>query len=121
MAQSIPPGLANSRSNQVAIAGADLPIEGLYTDRDWSVGLRYSDGTYKYYGTNNHDESHIELSGAVVSGTKRRRIYTWNNSGTRYRVIRQTNDHQGIRLQPTSSRLDRKKVILDKVDLKYQK
>lgn len=102
VAQATTPEAVYSRSHQVAIAGADLPSDGFYTDRDWSVALSYSDGVYKYYGTKNRDQSHISLSGAVVSGTKSRRIYTWNNNGTKYRVTRQTSDNSNIRLQVVS-------------------
>ena len=102
MAQAATPGALYGRSHQMAIASADLPTDGTYADRDWSVALIYTGGTYKYYGSNNCDQSQISLSGAVVSGTKSRRIYTWNNNGTKYRVTRQANDNSTIRLQVVS-------------------
>ena len=101
--QSIAPASANSLSSQVAMAVNAAP-SGPYSDSDWEVYVNYAGGTYNYYGTNRNDGSNISLSGAVVSGTKSRRIYTWNNSGTKYRVTRQAKDPNTIRLQVINSK-----------------
>jgi hypothetical protein len=98
IASSIAPAAANPpiSSSQIAI---DKYPDGTYIDRDWSVYLYREGGTYRYRGTNNLTQAKIEFSGANVSGTKSRRIYTWNNAGTRYRVTWKVSDPDTIRLQ----------------------
>lgn len=81
-----------------AIAAPEMP-QGLFMDRDWGVNLEFKAGTYHYRGTNHRTGKTLELAGASVSGTNTRRIYTWNNAGTRYRVIWQPKDRDYIRLQ----------------------
>ncbi len=95
---SIVPAAANIPISSSHIAIDKYP-EGTYIDRDWSVYLYRSGGTYHYRGTNNLTKATIELAGASLSGTKSRRIYTWNNSGTRYRVTWKVSDPDTIRLQ----------------------
>ncbi len=97
IASSTAPAAANPPSlSQIAI---DKYPDGMYVDRDWSVYLYREGGTYRYRGTNNLTQAKIEFSGANVSGTKSRRIYTWNNAGTRYRVTWKVSDPDTIRLQ----------------------
>jgi hypothetical protein len=72
---------------------------GIYADRDWSVELDYSGNTYRYRGVNKRSGEEIVLAGATVSITTKRKIYTWNNVGTRYRVTWQPQDPETIRLQ----------------------
>ena len=72
---------------------------GFYLDRDWGVALEFKSGTYHYRGTNNRTGKSLALAGASVSGTKNRRIYTWNNAGIRYRVTWQPSDPGVIRIQ----------------------
>jgi hypothetical protein len=89
-----------------AIAGPNHPYyssEGsIYRDRDWVVELDYSGNTYRYRGVNKRSGSEIVLAGATVSVTGKRKIYTWNNAGTRYRVTWQPQDPETIRLQVIS-------------------
>ena len=98
LTQSIAPAAANPVASQSKIAIDNYP-DGTYLDRDWAVYLYRSGGTYHYRGTNNHTQASIEFAGANVSGTNSRRVYTWNNAGTRYRVTWKRSDPDTIRLQ----------------------
>jgi hypothetical protein len=98
VAGSIVPATANPSISPSQIAIDKYP-DGTYIDRDWNVYLYRSGGTYHYRGTNNLTKATIEFSGANISGTKSRRIYTWNNGGTRYRVTWKVSDPDTIRLQ----------------------
>jgi hypothetical protein len=86
-----------------AIAGPNHPFYAsdgsFYGDRDWLVELDYSGNTYRYRGVNKRNGSEIVLAGATVSVTNKRKIYTWNNARTRYRVTWQPKDPDTIRLQ----------------------
>ncbi len=82
-----------------SVMAAPKNPEGLYMERDWGVYLEFKGGTYHYRGTNNRTGKSLELAGASVNTTKNRRIYTWNNAGTRYRITWQPSDPDVIRLQ----------------------
>jgi hypothetical protein len=86
-----------------SVMAAPKNPDGFYMDRDWGVSLEFKGGTYHYRGTNNHTGKALELAGASVSNTPTRRIYTWNNGGTRYRVTWQPKDPDVIRLQVIES------------------
>jgi hypothetical protein len=73
--------------------------QGLYLDNDWSVELGYKDGTARYYGKNIRTGKKLDLAGATLSSSGNKKIYTWNNAGTRYRVTWQPKDPDFIRLQ----------------------
>ncbi len=99
-----------------AIAAPEIP-QGFFMDRDWGVNLEFKAGTYHYRGINHRTGKTLELAGASVSGTTTKRIYTWNNAGTRYRVTWQPQDRDYIRLQVIDShgteRLNRLLAIAD--------
>ena len=92
------PVLAQTIAPTIAVA-QDRHPNGAFVDREWTVSVYYRDNTYRYYGYNNLNDSKIELSGATVSGDRQRRIYTWNNGGTRYRVTWKPQDPDFIRVQ----------------------
>ncbi len=73
--------------------------QGLYLDNDWSVELEYKGGTYHYHGKNIRTGKKLELAGATLTSSGNKKIYTWNNAGTRYRVTWQPKDPGFIRLQ----------------------
>jgi hypothetical protein len=90
---------------------ATATLEGFYVGLGWSVNLYRSKGKYNYQGTNLKTGSELELSGATVTRSKGQHIYTWNNEGTKYRVIWKTNDSSHIRLQVIDTN---RRVILDR-------
>jgi hypothetical protein len=92
------PTIALTVSPSSVLAAPKNPT-GFFMDRDWGVFLEFKGGTYHYRGTNNHTGKALELAGASIGGTPSRRIYTWNNAGTRYRVIWQAKDPDFIRLE----------------------
>ncbi len=95
------PGIAFTMTPKSVMAAPKQPT-GFYLDRDWGVLLEFKDGSYHYQGTNNQTGKGLKLAGASVSGNKNRRIYTWNNAGTRYRITWQPSDPDVIRLQVIS-------------------
>jgi hypothetical protein len=92
---TMPVSAQSVQSTKIATA----TLEGFYVDLDWSVTLYRSDGKYTYQGKNLNTGSTLTLSGATVTRSKGQHIYTWNNEGTKYRVIWKTNDSSHIRLQ----------------------
>lgn len=93
------PAIALSIAPMSAISQQMQQPQGFFSDRDWSVSMDLKGGSYNYHGQNHRTGSKLDLAGASVSGTKSRRVYTWNNSGTRYRVTWQPTDPDTIRLQ----------------------
>jgi hypothetical protein len=89
-------GLAPSTA--VAVTANPRP-EGGFNDREWQVTLVRQNNSYRYQGYNYKSNKSIELSGAKVSGTAQRRIYTWNNEGTKYQVVWQSKDPNYLRVQ----------------------
>ncbi len=85
------------------VAIAQTSPNGVFQDGTWRVEVRYSGGTHTYYGENRNSGDGIYLSGAAVSGNSARRVYTWNNGGTRYQVSWQPGDPDTIRLQVFAS------------------
>lgn len=75
-------------------------LDGTFVDREWTVGVSYRNNTYHYTGR--QGKSSIELAGATVLRDGARKVYTWNNSGTRYQVIWQARDPDYIRVRVTA-------------------
>lgn len=82
----------------VAVAKANSP-DGSFVDREWTISIYYQNNTYQYSGYNHQTEKSISLAGATVSGDSNRKIYTWNNGGTRYQVTWQRRDPDFIRVR----------------------
>jgi hypothetical protein len=87
----------------VAVAGSNRP-EGSFKDGEWQVSLSRQNNSYHYKGVSLETGTSIELAGAKVSGTSQRRIYTWNNEGTKYQVVWQAQDPDFVRVKVVSSR-----------------
>jgi hypothetical protein len=97
LTQALAPSMA------VAVTANARP-EGTFGDGgEWYVTLVRQDNSYRYIGQNHKNDSSIELAGAKVSGTDRRRIYTWNNKGTKYQVVWQSKDPDYIRVKVISN------------------
>jgi hypothetical protein len=79
-----------------------VPLDGTFGDSDWMVTVSQQDGNYRYYGYNLKTSKSLELFGAKVTSQGSKRIYTWNNSGTKYRVTWQPQDQNYVRLQVIS-------------------
>jgi uncharacterized protein (DUF58 family) len=92
------PLLTQALAPMVAVARANSP-DGAFGDREWTISVYYQNNAYTYSGYNYRTDKSINLSGATVSGDNNRRIYTWNNSGTRYQVTWQRRDPDFIRVR----------------------
>jgi hypothetical protein len=97
------PLLTQSLAPTVAVAGSNRP-EGSFKDAEWQLTLSRQNNSYHYRGVNIETGTSIELAGAKVSGNSQRRIYTWNNEGTKYQVVWQSQDPDYIRVKVVSSR-----------------
>jgi hypothetical protein len=97
------PLLTQTLAPTVAVAGSNRP-EGSFKDAEWQVSLSRQNNSYHYRGVSLETGTSIELAGAKVSGTSQRRIYTWNNEGTKYQVIWQAQDPDFVRVKVVSSR-----------------
>ena len=87
----------------VAVAEANN-LEGSFSDREWDISVYYRNNTYQYRGQLRGLDKSIELSGATVLRDGNRKIYTWNNNGTRYQVVWQRQDPDYIRVRVTTPR-----------------
>jgi hypothetical protein len=85
-------------STAVAVTASARP-EGGFNDREWQVTLVRQNNSYRYQGYNYKSNKSIDLAGAKVSGTAQRRIYTWNNEGTKYQVVWQSKDPNYLRVK----------------------
>jgi hypothetical protein len=74
---------------------------GTFVSGEWTVDVFYNNNTYSYSGRNTSGSS-ISLSGATVRRDGDKRIYTWNNGGTRYQVVWQSKDPDFIRVRVTT-------------------
>jgi hypothetical protein len=92
------PLLTQALAPVVAVAGANRP-EGSFSDGEWRVNLIRENNSYRYQGINIDTGTSIELAGAKVSGNSSRRIYTWNNEGTKYQVVWQSKDPNYVRVK----------------------
>jgi hypothetical protein len=97
------PLLTQTLAPTVAVAASNRP-EGTFRDAEWQVSLSRQNNSYHYRGVNIETNTSIELAGAKVSGTSQRRIYTWNNEGTKYQVVWQARDPNFVRVKVVSSR-----------------
>jgi hypothetical protein len=101
---SLTPLVAISTNPTVAVAQTTTSTltnpDGFFSDREWSVGVSYRNNTYHYNGR--RANSSIELAGATVVRDGQRKVYTWNNSGTRYQVIWRSLDPDYIRVRVTT-------------------
>jgi hypothetical protein len=82
-----------------SIAAAPAKLEGYFMDSKVSVEVLSSNGYLTYRGTDLSTGKSISLKRVKVSGNADRKVYTWNNSGTRYSVIWQPKDPDYVRLQ----------------------
>jgi hypothetical protein len=83
----------------VAVAGSTYP-EGSFEGQGWQqVTLRRTNNRYNYRQFDLETETSIELSGAFVSGTAGRRIYSWQNQDKEYQVVWQAKDPNCIRVK----------------------
>jgi hypothetical protein len=92
------PLLTQAIAPMAAVARESSP-NGAFFDRDWTISILYQNNTYQYNGYNHQTQKSISLSGATVSGDNIRKIYTWNNGGTRYQVTWQRRDPDFIRVR----------------------
>jgi hypothetical protein len=92
------PLLTQAIMPMVAVAKESSP-NGSFVDSSWTVSVFYRNNTYQYTGYDHRTQKSINLSGATISGDSQRKIYTWNNSGTRYQVTWQRRDPDYIRIQ----------------------
>jgi hypothetical protein len=72
---------------------------GSFGDGNWFVTVSEQNGVYRYSGYDRKNSKSIELSGAVVTKQGGKRLYTWRNGDTKYRVIWQPQDQDYVRLQ----------------------
>jgi hypothetical protein len=101
LAQAIAPTIAIAQSNNVRANNPD----GVFKGGDFTVAVYYRNGTYQYDGRGLGDASNsIHLAGATVVRDGQRKVYTWNNSGTRYQVIWRAQDPDFIRVRVTTPR-----------------
>jgi hypothetical protein len=97
------PLLTQTITPTVAVAAANRP-EGTFGDAEWQLSLSRQNNSYHYRGVNIATKTSIELAGAKVSGSSQRRIYTWDNEGTKYQVVWQAKDPDFVRVKVVSSR-----------------
>lgn len=94
------PNLLAVAFNAPALAQTENFPVGDYLDGSLYVnieGNQLSDLTIRVQDLSAGDP--ISLSGATLSGTNERRIYTWENSSRRYQVAWRPSDSEVIRLQ----------------------
>ncbi len=96
------PILTQAIDPQIAVARVVGP-EGTFLDRDWNVAVYYQNNSYHYTGYDRRTGRSIELAGAIVSGNRQRKVYTWNNNGTWYQVTWQPQDPNFIRIRVIAS------------------
>jgi hypothetical protein len=96
------PTLFTSLNPAPVMAQPEQKLGGVFSDNKWNVSIAYDRNTYRYRANSIGDKTGIDLAGAVVSGTRDRRTYTWNNGGTRYQAIWQKKDPDFIRVRVLS-------------------
>jgi hypothetical protein len=90
-AELIPTPAAASQANR---------LQGVFGDSKWVVSIAFDRNAYRYSATKIGDRNGgIDLAGASVTGTRDRRVYTWNNAGTRYQAVWQPKDPNFIRVR----------------------
>jgi hypothetical protein len=95
------PLLTQAISPMVAVAKMTSP-DGAFVDQEWTITVAYVNNTYQYSGYNSQTKKSIQLSGATVLRDGQRKIYTWNNGGTRYQVVWQSQDPDYVRVRVTT-------------------
>ncbi len=75
------------------------PLIGTFGDGNWLVTVSEQNGVYRYTGYDQKTSKSIELLGAIVTNQGSKRLYTWNNGDTKYRVTWQPQDQDYVRLQ----------------------
>ena len=96
------PTLFTSLNPAPVMAQSETKLGGVFSDNKWTVSIAYDRNTYRYKANRIGDKTGIDLAGAVVSGTRDRRTYTWNNGGTLYQAIWQNKDPDFIRVRVLS-------------------
>jgi hypothetical protein len=91
------PVSAQSVPAKINIVMADK-IEGFYMDSDWYINVHLDGNKLNYRGVNRKINARMQLDGATSSYTKSHHMYTWNNKGTKYRVIFKNHDSSKMRL-----------------------
>jgi hypothetical protein len=86
------------------VMAQEQKLNGVFGDNKWTVNIFYEQNAYRYKANSIGDKTGIDLSGATISGTRDRRIYTWNNGGTRYQAVWQQKDPDFIRVRVLSPR-----------------
>jgi hypothetical protein len=86
-----------------------VPLSGSFGDSNWMVTVTQEDGRYRYLGYDYKKNKSIELIGAKVTNQGGKRLYTWHNGDTKYRVTWQPQDQDYVRLQVISP--NRKEVL----------
>ncbi len=96
------PATAHSRKVTQAVPLPRLlpsPLMGTFSDGNWLVTVSEQNGVYRYTGYDQKTSKSIELLGAVVTSQGSKRLYTWHNGDTKYRVTWQPQDQDYVRLQ----------------------
>lgn len=88
------PAVAQSQ----AVASVTPPI-GTFRDGNWIVTVSEQNGTYRYSAHDLRTGKSIDLRGATVINQGSKSLYTWNQQGTKYRVIWQPQEQDYVRLQ----------------------
>jgi hypothetical protein len=88
-------------AQQLHLQARATNLNGTFVSGEWIVDVSYNNNTYSYSGRNTSGSS-ISLSGATVRRDGEKRIYTWNNGGTRYQVVWQSKDPDFIRVRVTT-------------------
>lgn len=92
------PLVATAMTPMVAVAKTSS-LSGTFGDRQWTISIYRQNNVYRYQGYNIQTKKSIDLSGAILSGDQHRKMYTWNNQGTKYQVTWQTKDPDYIRIR----------------------
>ncbi len=88
------PAVAQSQ----AIAAVAPPI-GTFRDGNWAVTVSEKSGVYRYSAYDLRTGKSIDLRGATITNQGSKRLYTWNNGDTQYRVVWQPQEKDCVHLQ----------------------
>ena len=81
-----------------AIASVAPPI-GTFRDGNWAVTVSEQNGVYRYSAYDLRTGKSIDLRGATITHEGNKRLYTWNNGNTQYRVVWQPQEQDYVHLQ----------------------
>jgi hypothetical protein len=90
--------------NPIPAIAQEQTLDGVFSDDNWTVSVFYEQNAYRYKSMTASGKTRMDLAGAIVSGTRDRKTYTWNNGGTRYQAIWQQKDPDFIRVRVLSPR-----------------